>query len=189
MRWFKSNDGRMVRSVHARGRRVRADKVYLVGFMTAGKTTVARALGRRLSWETLDLDEEIERAEHRTVADIFAAHGEPHFRRLERAALARVLPRRHVVVATGGGTFADPVNRAVIQADGCSIWLDISFNEIVSRLPSDGRRPLAANRSQMEALYLARREAYQHAHVRIDVGRETGRQLDPIPLDRAEPRQ
>ena len=71
MRWFKSNDAWMVRSVHARGRPVRADKVYLVGFMTAGKTTVARALGRRLSWET-HLDEEIERAEHRTVADIFA---------------------------------------------------------------------------------------------------------------------
>ncbi|HVQ22614.1 MAG TPA: shikimate kinase, partial [Candidatus Saccharimonadia bacterium] len=98
MRWFKSNDAWMVRSMHAWGRPVRADKVYLVGFMTAGKTTVARALGRRLSWEALDLDEEIERVEHRTVADIFAAHGEPHFRRLERAALQRVLPRRHVVV-------------------------------------------------------------------------------------------
>jgi shikimate kinase len=56
---------------------VRADKVYLVGFMTAGKTTVARALAQRLSWQALDLDEEIERLEHRTVADIFAAHGEP----------------------------------------------------------------------------------------------------------------
>ena len=111
------------------------------------------------------------------MADIFAAQGEPHFRRLERAALERILPRRHVVVATGGGTFVDPVNRAVIQADGCSIWLDISFNEIVSRLPSDGRRPLAANRSQMEALYLARREAYQHAHVRIEA---TGQPVDAV---------
>jgi shikimate kinase len=184
MRWFKSNDGRMVRSVHARGRPVRADKVYLVGFMTAGKTTVARALGRRLSWETVDLDEEIERAEHQTVADIFAAHGEPYFRRVERAALERVLPRRHVVVATGGGTFVDPVNRAVIQADGCSIWLDISFNEIVSRLPSDGRRPLAANRSQMEALYLARREAYLHAHVRIDATGQPVEAVVDVLLDR-----
>ena len=156
---------------------MRADKVYLVGFMTAGKTTVARALGRRLAWEALDLDEEIERAERRTVADIFASQGEPHFRRLERAALDRVLPRRHVIVATGGGTFVDPANRAAIQADGCSIWLDVSFNEIVSRLPSDGRRPLAANRTQMEALFLARREAYQHAHVRIEA---TGQPVEAI---------
>ena len=151
--------------------------MYLVGFMTAGKTTVARALARRLSWDALDLDDEIERAEHRTVADIFASQGEPHFRRLERAALERVLPRRHVVVATGGGTFVDPANRAAIQADGCSIWLDVSFNDIVSRLPSDGRRPLAANRTQMEALFLARREAYQHAHVRIEA---TGQPVEAV---------
>jgi shikimate kinase len=163
---------------------VRVDKVYLVGFMTAGKTTVARALARRLSWEALDLDDEIERAEHRTVADIFATQGEPHFRRLERAALERVLPRRHVVVATGGGTFVDPVNRAAIRGDGCSIWLDISFNEIVSRLPSDGRRPLAANRAQLEALYLARRDAYQQAHLRLDVTGQPAEAVIDIILDR-----
>lgn len=177
----------MVRSVHVWGRPVKADKVYLVGFMTAGKTTVARALAERLSWEPLDLDEEIERTERQTVADIFATRGEAQFRRLERAALERVLPRRHVVVATGGGTFVDPANRAAIQADGCSIWLDISFNEIVSRLPSDGRRPLAANRAQMEALYLARREAYQHAHVRIEA---TGQRVEAVVdalLDRLTP--
>jgi pyruvate/2-oxoglutarate dehydrogenase complex dihydrolipoamide dehydrogenase (E3) component len=90
----------------------------------------------------------------------------------------------HVVIATGGGTFVDPVNRAVIQADGCSIWLDISFNEIVSRLPSDGRRPLAANRSQMEALYLARREAYQHAHVRIEATGQPVEALVDVLIDR-----
>jgi shikimate kinase len=163
---------------------VKADKVYLVGFMTAGKTTVARALARKLSWEALDLDEEIERLEHRTVADIFATHGEAHFRRLERAALERVLSRRHAVVATGGGTFVDPVNRAAIQADGCSIWLDITFNEIVTRLPSDGRRPLAANRAQMEALFLARREAYQHAHIRVEATGQPVEAVVDVLLDR-----
>jgi shikimate kinase len=163
--------------VHAQGRPVKADKVYLVGFMTAGKTTVARALARKLSWDALDLDEEIERDAHRAVADIFATQGEAQFRRLERAALERVLPRRHAVVATGGGTFVDPINRAAIQADGCSIWLDITFNEIVTRLPSDGRRPLAANRAQMEALFLARREAYQRAHIRVEA---TGQPVDAV---------
>jgi shikimate kinase len=147
---------------------VRTDKVYLVGFMTAGKTTVARALGARLHWDVFDLDEEIERRERRTVAEIFAARGEPAFRQLEREALQRLLPIRHAVVATGGGTFVDPVNRAAILADGCSIWLDTTFNEIVSRLPSDGRRPLASSRAQMEALYYTRRDSYQYAHVRID---------------------
>ena len=144
------------------------DKIYLVGFMTAGKTTVARALARRLSWEARDLDQEIEALEHRTVAEIFASRGEAYFREREREALHRLLPLRHAVVATGGGTFIDPVNRATIQADGCSVWLDASFKAIVARLPSDGRRPLAANRADMEALYAARRSCYQLAQFHVD---------------------
>lgn len=147
---------------------MKTDKIYLVGFMTAGKTTVARALAQRLAWRCFDLDEEIEARERKTVAEIFSAHGEAHFRNLEREALARLVPARHAVVATGGGTFTDPLNRAAILADGCSFWLDVTFNEVVARLPSDGRRPLAANRAQMEALFHARRAVYQHAQVRID---------------------
>jgi shikimate kinase len=123
------------------GADVNTDKVYLVGFMTAGKSTVARALAARLDWRLFDLDLEIEARERRAVAEIFA---------------------------TRGGTFADPINRAAILADGCSFWLDVTFNEVVARLPQDGRRPLAANRAQMEVLFHTRRAAYQHAHVRID---------------------
>lgn len=144
------------------------DKIYLVGFMTAGKTTVARALAARLSWTACDLDEEIEALERRSVAEIFASKGEAYFRERERQVLHRLLPLRHAVVATGGGTFVDPANRATIHADGCSIWLDVSFNAIVARLPSDGRRPLAANRADMQALYAARRSCYQLAQYRVD---------------------
>jgi shikimate kinase len=144
------------------------DKIYLVGFMTAGKTTVARALASRLAWRFVDLDQEIESRERRTVAEIFSAQGESYFRNVEREVLARLVPVRHAVVATGGGTFVDPLNRAAILADGCSFWLDVTFNEVVARLPPDGRRPLAATRAQMETLYHARRAAYQQAQVRID---------------------
>jgi shikimate kinase len=147
---------------------VKTDKIYLVGFMTAGKTTVARALAARLAWRLFDLDSEIEARERLAVADIFSSRGEPYFRQLERETLARIMPIRHAVVATGGGTFVDPVNRAAILEDGCSIWLDVTFNEVVVRLPPDGRRPLAASRAEMEALFHARRTAYQLAHVRID---------------------
>ena len=102
-----------------------ADKIYLVGFMAAGKTTVARALAERLGWRAEDIDELIEARERRTVAEIFARHGEPYFRALERDILKLLLPLRHVVVATGGGTFMDPENRTAINMDGVSVWLDV----------------------------------------------------------------
>jgi shikimate kinase len=150
---------------------VRADKVYLVGFMAAGKTSVGRALARRLDWKFLDIDELIEHQEHLTVAEIFARHGEPYFRAAERAVVADQLKARHVVVATGGGTFVDPHNRAAIRSDGVSVWLDAPLERVIARMPADGRRPLAGDRADLERLFEGRRLAYEQAHVRLDAGR------------------
>lgn len=150
---------------------VKADKVYLVGFMAAGKTTVARALAKRLDWRAVDIDEVVEQRERMPVAEIFAKHGEPYFRAAERAVLLEQLEPRHLVVATGGGTFVDPMNRAAINSDGLSVWLDVPLDRLIARLPADGRRPLAADRIEFERLYQARRAAYQQAHIRVDAAR------------------
>ncbi|MBA3296754.1 MAG: shikimate kinase [Acidobacteria bacterium] len=144
------------------------DKIYLVGFMAAGKSTVAEALATRLQWRAEDVDELIEARERRPVADIFALHGEPYFRAAERDILRLLLPLRHVVVATGGGTFMDPEVRTAINMDGVSIWLDVPFEELLARLPNDGRRPMAADRAAMEHLFEVRIAAYGAARLRVD---------------------
>ncbi len=149
---------------------MKTDKLYLVGFMGAGKSSVARALARRLDWRALDVDELIEQREHQTVASIFNKHGESYFRAAERAVIVDLLPRRHLVVATGGGTFVDPENRALINSDGLSVWLDVPIDKLIARVPSDGRRPLAADRAEFERLYRVRRATYAHAHHRVDAG-------------------
>jgi shikimate kinase len=136
--------------------------------MAAGKTTVARSLAARLGWRAEDVDELIEARERRTVTEIFARNGEPYFRAIEREILRLLLPLRHVVVATGGGTFVDPENRAAMHRDGLSIWLDVPFGEVLARLPADGRRPLAGDRTQMERLFAARQIAYAQAQLRVD---------------------
>jgi shikimate kinase len=144
--------------------------MYLVGFMGAGKTSIARALARRIDWRAVDVDEMIEQREHQTVAAIFAKQGEAYFRSVERAVLLAQVPTRHLVVATGGGTFVDPQNRAVINGDGLSVWLDVPIDRLIARVPADGRRPLAADRAEFERLYLLRRTAYAEAHHRVDAG-------------------
>ncbi len=151
---------------------VTTDKIYLVGFMAAGKSTVARALGARLDWRAEDIDDlhrdsgtdDGRRRSSRGTASRISA-------RVERELLRLLQPIRHVVVATGGGTFADPENRALINMDGVSVWLDVPLADIIARIPQDGRRPLAADRAQFERLYLARTDAYRLAHVRVPAAR------------------
>lgn len=148
-----------------------ADKIYLVGFMGAGKSTVARHLARRLDWQAVDIDELIETREQRDIPSIFRRDGEAYFRTIERQVLAELVPRRGIVVATGGGTCADPASRAIMLHDGLVVWLDVPFARVLDRVPLDGRRPLAADRPHMEALFTTRLAAYQQAHVRVDAGR------------------
>lgn len=161
--------------------------MYLVGFMAAGKTTVAKALAKRLGWQAVDVDELIEARERQSVAEIFAKRGEPYFRAAERQVLAEQLSARHVVVATGGGTFADLQNRAAINTDGLSVWLDVPLERLIGRVPADGRRPLAADRSGFERLYHQRRAAYEQAHLRLDAGRASVDALVEQLVDWLEP--
>jgi shikimate kinase len=147
---------------------VTTDKIYLVGFMAAGKSTVAKALARRLGWRAEDIDELIEARERRPIADIFQKQGEPYFRAVEREILRLLLPLRHVVVATGGGTFMDPETRAAINMDGTSVWLDVPLEHLIARIPLDGRRPLAADRAALERLFSARTAGYSLATLRVD---------------------
>ena len=159
---------------------MKADKLYLVGFMGAGKSTVARALAHRLGWRPEDIDHRIEAREHRSVAVIFAKDGEAYFRNAERQTLHELLPERNVIVATGGGTFVDPENRALMLSDGAVAWLDIPLTTVIERVPADGRRPLASDRIQMEDLYQRRRLAYAAAHIQIDASRSTEEVVERI---------
>lgn len=156
---------------------MKSDKIYLVGFMGAGKSTVARALGKRLDWKVEDVDARIERAERRDIPAIFRERGEAYFRAKERETLLALLPERGVVVASGGGTFVDAANRELMLRDGSVIWLDAPLATVLERIPLDGRRPLAADRPGMEQLYNQRLAAYRQAHLRVDAGRGSVEEL------------
>jgi shikimate kinase len=149
------------------------DKIYLVGFMASGKSTVARHLAQRLHWRHEDIDDLVEARERQRIADIFAKRGEAYFRSVERETLKLLLPLREIVVATGGGTFADPENHAAMMLDGVVVWIDLPLTELIPRIPLDGRRPLAADRAALERLYSARVDTYRMAHLRVNASRSS----------------
>ena len=145
--------------------------------MAAGKTTAATALGAHLDWAVTDLDTHIESQEQQTVSEIFTTHGEKYFRAAENRVLSELLPHRHIVIATGGGTFVSKENRDLINRDGVSVWLDVSLKTVTERLASDDTRPLAAERDSMALLYADRRHAYTHAHLHLKADRSTTNEL------------
>ena len=145
--------------------------------MASGKTTAATALGTKLGWTVTDLDVLIESQTQQTISEIFTTHGEEYFRAAENRVLRKLLPHRHTVIATGGGTFVSKENRELINRDGISVWLDVSLNTATQRLASDNTRPLAAERDSMALLYADRRHAYTHAHLHLKAARATTNEL------------
>lgn len=125
--------------VAALGRR----SVVLVGMMGAGKSTVGRRLAARLGLSFADADSEIEAAAGMPISEIFAKHGEADFRAGEKRVIARLLDGGPQVLATGGGAVMDASTRALIAANGVSVWLKADADILQRRTRRRNDRPLA----------------------------------------------
>ena len=151
----------------------RTPGIYIVGFMGAGKTTVGRHLAHRLGWSFFDTDAEIEAAEHTAIAGIFAARGEPEFRRIETAVIGqhvRSIERgRPAVLALGGGAFSQAGNRLLLENNGITVWLDCPFDTVQRRVAQATHRPLARDPEAFAALFRARRDHYRLADVHVPI--------------------
>ena len=146
-------------------------RIFLTGFMGAGKTAVGRRLGERLGLPFADLDEEIERRSGLTVREIFDRSGEPEFRRLERATLVELIDRPDLVLATGGGTPAFEPTARLLESGGVTVWLNPPFATIVERIGALGKqtRPLFRDETEAWRLYRSRLTAYRASDLRVDV--------------------
>ncbi|MDN5794164.1 MAG: shikimate kinase [Intrasporangium sp.] len=151
----------------------------LVGPPGSGKSTVGRALATRLGVDLHDTDAAIEAATSRTIADIFIEDGEPTFRDLERAEVARALSESTGVLALGGGAVMDPVTRAALDGH-IVVFLDVGIADASKRIGFDRSRPLLAvnPRATWVALMKRRRPVYEGvATHRVDTA---GRPPDDI---------
>lgn len=150
----------------------RTPGLYLVGFMGSGKSAVGHLLADELGWSFADIDEDIEKAEHTSIAEIFDTRGEQEFRILERDAIRKRVREvecgRPMVLALGGGAFVDPENRKLLEERGVTIWLDCPFSRICARLNGQTQRPLARDPEKFRQLFDDRRDCYSQAEYRIE---------------------
>ena len=135
------------------------DRIILTGFMGSGKTTAGTLLADRLGWRFLDLDHEIEARDGRTVPQIFAEHGEAHFRHLESLTLASLLGLRRAVIALGGGAPEELGNRLLLEQTPHTavVYLSANFDTLAARCAAQAADPSATARPNLADLNLAER--------------------------------
>jgi shikimate kinase len=164
------------------------ERIVLTGFMGAGKTSVGRLLAEQLGWEFLDLDTHLEARAGASIANLFATHGEPHFRRLESSALANALGRRSTVLALGGGTPEQLTNRLLLEQTPATavVFLDAPFETLFDRCmlqsfaSPEHIRPVLASPAEAEARFHTRLPLYRR------LARHTITTANPTPAEAAE---
>jgi shikimate kinase len=140
-------------------------KIVLIGFMGAGKSTVARLLAQRLSLPMLETDELIrQRTGVSDLSQIFAEQGEVYFRELERQVAAELGPRDNLVVGTGGGIITNPETLRLLAAVNSRVYyLKISFALASQRVSGDRSRFLFRDPTQAQMLFEKRQSLYEQA--------------------------
>jgi len=149
---------------------VSRQSIVLVGLMGAGKTAVGKRLAARIGLPFYDGDQEIEQAAGITISEIFAKHGEAHFRAGEKRVIQRLLSQGPIVLAPGGGAFLDPDTRELIKDQAVSIWLNCPLPVLVNRVKGRSHRPLLNGvdpSETLQRLLLERNPIYAMADIMI----------------------
>ena len=134
-------------------------RVVLTGYMGAGKSAIGQALAQRLGWDFVDADALVEGMSGKSIPDLFA-EGESHFRLWERQAIASLVGKVDLVLATGGGAVVEDETRAILAAMGPVVLLDAPVDVLWARAGQDPNRPLARDRELFAARHAVRRLTY-----------------------------
>ena len=135
--------------------------IFLCGFMGCGKSTVGKALAKKLHTSFFDLDDYIVKKEGRTIPTIFEESGEPYFRQAEADSIGEI-SKQGGIIATGGGAMLNPKTAEFAHGCGTVIFLDVPFEICYKRIKGDTNRPLVMNntKKQLFELYNKRKIVY-----------------------------
>ena len=151
------------------------NRLFLVGYMGCGKTTIGKFVARDMNWKFIDMDAYFEEKHACTITEFFAKHGERGFREAERMVVAELAKAEEAVIACGGGAPCFFDNMRTMNASGATIYINVAPAELAARLKSaKANRPLLAKKTDEELLshitaQLAEREKfYRQAHMIVD---------------------
>lgn len=151
------------------------ERVYLIGYMGCGKTTIGKRLAKSIGWGVIDMDSRIESRYRKTIPDIFASEGEESFRKKERFILEELSSLENVVVSTGGGAPCFFDNIDVMNSSGLCVYIRMTPEALAARLKNaKANRPLLKDKTEEELTNFIkeqlekRRAFYEQARYVID---------------------
>ena len=162
--------------IEGRFRMTTPKSLILVGLMGAGKTALGKRLSLALSMDFVDSDEGVEHICGQTIEAIFAQHGEPYFRNIERQVIIEQMTKKPVILSTGGGAFCHEATRKAIKQKGISLWLDAEAEILLARIGDIDSRPLLKTGDPLNILKQLRKERYSEysqADLYLKTGDET----------------
>ena len=147
--------------------------IALIGLRGAGKSTLGKMLAKKIGWDFVELNKEVEAQNGLSVAEIIALYGQEGFRRMEQAALEQLLARKELMVlATGGGIVSEPLSFELILSSFYTIWVKAEPEEHMARVRRQGDlRPMADDRSAMaelRSILKSREPLYARASAVVD---------------------
>ena len=144
--------------------------IVLIGMMAAGKTTIGFKLAKKLKYQFIDIDNEIEKSEKEKISNIFLNKGEEFFRKIEEKKTLLFLEKSRCVISLGGGAFLNDKIRRKVKKNSNSFWLDWKIKTILERISKNKRRPLALvlNNRELVNLYRKRVKFYKLSDFKVN---------------------
>ena len=126
-------------------------RIFLIGFMGSGKTTLGSKLSKLMGYRFVDTDNYIEEKYNTTISDLFGNKGELEFREIERKAINELIKEEKIIISTGGGTPCFFNNMEKLNNNGITVYLKVDIKTIIQRVAiSKKDRPLIAQKSNIE---------------------------------------
>ncbi len=137
-------------------------KIVLIGFMGAGKTSVADVLSKKSGLEKIEMDDlVVKKSKRKNVSEIFSKDGETRFRELEIEISKGLRKKDQVVISTGGGVVMNKINIDYLRENGLVIFLKTSYGTILKRIGHDDNRPLFRDKIKAKKLFSLRKKLYE----------------------------
>lgn len=144
-------------------------RIFLVGFMGCGKTTVGKLLAKKSGLPFYDVDKEIEKKVNKSIKEIFEEFGEEYFRKLETEEIKRLCAGKKAIISGGGGAYFGK-NKSLIDKNCFTIYLEVDLDELKKRIKANDKRPLAHKEDKdIDMMFNERKKDYETANLTIEI--------------------